>query len=192
MRLSLHKFVHTKIPTFQNLKLVSVRESDPGKHQDRSLALVSQTAWIQNMRVKENILFGRQDRPSLYQEVLEATALGPDLALLPAGDNTEIGEKGVNLSGGQKQRLALARAAYTEAQLDMLDDPLSAVDAHVAKHLFHKLIGPEGLLNRSTRIIVTHNLSFLSLMDRIILLEEGKIVLEGSYEEIKTDDKFQA
>ena len=167
-------------------------ESDPGKHQDRSLALVSQTAWIQNMRVKENILFGRQDRPSLYQEVLEATALGPDLALLPAGDNTEIGEKGVNLSGGQKQRLALARAAYTEAQLDMLDDPLSAVDAHVAKHLFHKLIGPEGLLNRSTRIIVTHNLSFLSLMDRIILLEEGKIVLEGSYEEIKTDDKFQA
>ena len=74
----------------------------------RSLALVSQTAWIQNMTVKENILFGRQDRPSHYQEVLEACALAADLALLPAGDSTEIGENGVNLSGGQKQRLALA------------------------------------------------------------------------------------
>ena len=162
------------------------------RSHSRSLAYVSQTAWIQNMTVKENILFGRQDRPSHYQQVLESCALGPDLALLPAGDDTEIGENGVNLSGGQKARLALARAAYTEAQLYLLDDPLSAVDAHVARHLFTKLIGPQGLLSRSTRVIVTHNLSFLSLMDRIILLEEGEIVLDGSYDEIKTQEKFQA
>ena len=160
----------------------------------RSVAYVGQKAWIQNMTVKENILFGSEERPSHYQEVLEASALVPDLKLLPAGDATDIGENGVNLSGGQKQRVALARAAYSQAELYLLDDPLSAVDSHVAKHLFDKLIGPEGLLsqNQSTRIIVTHNLSFLNQMDRIILMEAGEVVVEGSYEDIKNHDKFKS
>ena len=90
--------------------------------------------------------------------------------MLPAGDRTEIGEKGINLSGGQKQRVSLARAVYSNGSVYLLDDPLSAVDAHVGKHIFEQVIGPKGLLRNKTRVLVTHGVSFLQQMDQIVVM----------------------
>merc|ERR1719258_973888 len=100
-----------------------------------------------------------------YQRVLEACALLPDLAILPGGDMTQIGEKGINLSGGQKARVALARACYAQAPTLLLDDPLSAVDAHVGRHIFQHVLGPNGLLAGTTRILVTHQTQYLPHAD---------------------------
>jgi len=150
-----------------------------------SLAYVAQVAWIQNATVKENILFGNVYEESKYNQVLESCALRPDLAVLPGGDETEIGEKGINLSGGQKQRVALARAAYHAAELFLFDDPLSAVDAHVATHLFEKLIGPGGILRNKTRIMVTHSVTFLSQVDHIIVMKDGTLSERGTYKELQ-------
>ncbi|XP_014382478.1 canalicular multispecific organic anion transporter 1, partial [Alligator sinensis] len=146
-----------------------------------SLAYVPQQAWIQNATLKDNILFGSALDEARYQRVLQACALLPDLELLPARDLTEIGEKGINLSGGQKQRVSLARAVYSEADIYLLDDPLSAVDAHVGKHLFEHVLGPEGLLRDKTRILVTHGISFLPHTDKIVVLVGGAVSEHGSY-----------
>ncbi|XP_013810458.2 ATP-binding cassette sub-family C member 2 isoform X1 [Apteryx mantelli] len=146
-----------------------------------SLAYVPQQAWIQNATLKDNILFGSELDEARYQQVLKACALLPDLELLPAGDQTEIGEKGINLSGGQKQRVSLARAVYNNADIYLLDDPLSAVDAHVGKYLFDHVLGPKGLLQKKTRILVTHSISFLSQVDNIVVLVAGAVSEHGSY-----------
>ncbi|XP_026534013.1 canalicular multispecific organic anion transporter 1 isoform X2 [Notechis scutatus] len=146
-----------------------------------SMAYVPQQAWIQNATLKDNIIFGSPLDETRYQQVLEACALHPDLKLLPGGDLTEIGEKGINLSGGQKQRVSLARAVYNNADIYLLDDPLSAVDTHVGRHIFDKVLGPEGLLQNKTRILVTHNLSFLAQVDDIVVLEAGTVTERGSY-----------
>uniref|UniRef100_A0A670HUX8 ATP binding cassette subfamily C member 1 n=1 Tax=Podarcis muralis TaxID=64176 RepID=A0A670HUX8_PODMU len=149
-----------------------------------SVAYVSQQAWIQNTTLRENILFGLELNKLYYEKVLEACALLPDLEQLPAGDQTEIGERGVNISGGQKQRVSLARAVYSSADLYLLDDPLSAVDVHVGKHLFEKVIGPSGLLKNKTRILVTHNLAILSQTDIVVMMEDGRITEMGSYKDL--------
>uniref|UniRef100_A0A8C0GNK0 Uncharacterized protein n=1 Tax=Chelonoidis abingdonii TaxID=106734 RepID=A0A8C0GNK0_CHEAB len=146
-----------------------------------SVAYVPQQAWIQNATLKDNILFGSDLDEARYQQVVEACALLPDLKLLPGGDLTEIGEKGINLSGGQKQRVSLARAVYSNADIYLLDDPLSAVDAHVGKHLFDQVLGPDGLLQGKTRILVTHSVSFLPRMDEIVVLVDGAVSEQGSY-----------
>ncbi|XP_014813456.1 PREDICTED: canalicular multispecific organic anion transporter 1 isoform X2 [Calidris pugnax] len=146
-----------------------------------SLAYVPQQAWIQNATLKDNILFGSELDEARYQQVIKACALLPDLALLPAGDQTEIGEKGINLSGGQKQRVSLARAVYSNADIYILDDPLSAVDAHVGKYLFEHVLGPKGLLQNKTRILVTHGISFLPQVDNIVVLVAGAVSEHGSY-----------
>ncbi|XP_009877002.1 PREDICTED: canalicular multispecific organic anion transporter 1 [Apaloderma vittatum] len=146
-----------------------------------SLAYVPQQAWIQNATLKDNILFGSELDEAKYQQVIKACALLPDLELLPAGDQTEIGEKGINLSGGQKQRVSLARAVYSNADIYILDDPLSAVDAHVGKHLFEHVLGPKGLLQNKTRILVTHSISFLPQVDNIVVLVAGEVSEHGSY-----------
>ncbi|XP_069801998.1 multidrug resistance-associated protein 1-like [Dendropsophus ebraccatus] len=149
-----------------------------------SVAYVSQQAWIQNALFQENILFGQTMNKPFYEKVLEACALLPDLELLPHGDQTEIGERGVNLSGGQKQRVSLARAVYNDADIYLLDDPLSAVDVHVGKHLFDKVIGHSGLLKNKTRVLVTHSLTVLPLVDLIVLMEDGRIGQIGTYGEL--------
>ncbi|RXM95509.1 Multidrug resistance-associated protein 1 [Acipenser ruthenus] len=116
-----------------------------------SVAYVSQQAWIQNATLQENILFGSEMNEKLYHAVLEACCLLPDIELLQDGDQTEIGERGVNLSGGQKQRVSLARAVYSGADIYLLDDPLSAVDVHVGRQLLDRVIGPTGLMNSKAR-----------------------------------------
>ncbi|EMP33031.1 Canalicular multispecific organic anion transporter 2 [Chelonia mydas] len=149
-----------------------------------SVAYVPQQAWIQNATLKDNILFGQQQNEQKYQNVLEACALKTDLEVLPGGDHTEIGEKGINLSGGQRQRVSLARAVFSDADVYLLDDPLSAVDSHVAKHIFDNVIGPEGALKGKTRMLVTHGITFLPQVDHIVVLVDGKISEMGSYQEL--------
>ncbi|XP_017570960.1 multidrug resistance-associated protein 1-like [Pygocentrus nattereri] len=149
-----------------------------------SVAYVPQQAWIQNATMRENVVFGQEKKESWYQSVLEACALLPDLEILPARDATEIGEKGLNLSGGQKQRVSLARAVYRKADTYLLDDPLSAVDAHVGQHIFDRVIGPKGILKNKTRVLVTHGLSFLPQADLILVMADGEITESGSYTEL--------
>ncbi|KAJ7984782.1 hypothetical protein DPEC_G00358350 [Dallia pectoralis] len=149
-----------------------------------SVAYVPQQAWIQNAILRDNILFGQAFNEQKYRSCLEACALTQDLEVLPGGDMTEIGEKGINLSGGQRQRVSLARAVYNEADVYLLDDPLSAVDAHVAKHIFDQVIGPEGALKGKTRILVTHGISFLPQVDNILVMVDGRVSEMGSYQEL--------
>ncbi|CAG7725610.1 unnamed protein product, partial [Allacma fusca] len=149
-----------------------------------SIAYVAQQAWIQNATLRDNVLFGRPFNSSLYSNVIQACALKPDLEILPGGDQTEIGEKGINLSGGQKQRVSLARAAYNNADVYLFDDPLSAVDSHVGKHLFEEVIGPKGYLKNKTRLIVTHGITYLPYVDQIIVLNKGQVSERGTYHEL--------
>ncbi|KAG0040539.1 hypothetical protein BGZ83_002504, partial [Gryganskiella cystojenkinii] len=150
------------------------------------IAYVPQQPWILNMSLRENILFGKPMDQERYRAVLFACGLEPDLDLLPAGDMTEIGERGINLSGGQKQRVSLARAAYQDADIYLLDDPLSAVDAHVDQHLWREVIGPTGLLRNKTRLLVTHGIHHLKEMDQILVIKEGAIDESGGYDELMT------
>ena len=157
------------------------------------VAYVSQQAWMRNMTLKENILFSKRYNKVLYDKTIENCALVSDLEMLPAGDTTEIGEKGINLSGGQKQRINLARAVYSKKDIYLFDDPLSAVDAHVGKHIFEKVIGPKGMLQRKTRILVTHGISFLPDTDYILVMKNGRIAEQGSYSQlIKQQGEFSA
>ncbi|XP_072454177.1 ATP-binding cassette sub-family C member 6 isoform X2 [Notamacropus eugenii] len=149
-----------------------------------SVAYVPQEAWIQNASVKENVCFGQKLDIPWLDRVLEACALHPDLESFPAGIHTEIGEQGINLSGGQKQRLSLARAVYKKASIYLLDDPLAALDVHVGQHIFDRVIGPGGLLQGMTRILVTHAVHILLQVDHIIMMVDGAIAESGSYEEL--------
>ncbi|XP_077131258.1 multidrug resistance-associated protein 1-like [Ranitomeya variabilis] len=149
-----------------------------------SIAYVPQQTWIPNATFKENVLFGRPLDKDWYDNVIQACALLPDLKILSGGENTEIGEKGINLSGGQKQRISIARAVYRNCDVYLLDDPLSAVDAHVGQHLFEHVIGPSGLLKGKTRVLVTHGVSFLPQVDNIIVMADGRISDVGTYSEL--------
>lgn len=146
------------------------------------VAYCPQYAWIQNESVKENIVFGREFDEAWYQEVVEACALQQDLDMLPAGDATEIGERGITVSGGQKQRINIARAIYFDADIVLLDDPLSAVDAHVGKHLFDKAIC--GLMSTKCRILATHQLHVINKVDRVVWMEDGRIEAVGTFDKL--------
>ncbi|KAF9114406.1 Multidrug resistance-associated protein 1, partial [Mortierella sp. 14UC] len=148
------------------------------------IAYVPQQSWILNATLRDNILFGLEYDKERYNRIIAASGLEPDLVILPAGDQTEIGERGINLSGGQKQRVSLARAAYNDADIYLLDDPLSAVDAHVDQHLWSELIGPQGLLRNKTRLLVTHGIHRLQEVDQIILLKDGRIAETGHFEDL--------
>ncbi|KAM5207787.1 ATP-binding cassette sub-family C member 11 isoform 2-T5 [Hipposideros larvatus] len=147
-----------------------------------SLAYVPQQAWIIPGSVRENILLGRQYDKARYLQVLHCCSLNQDLEILPFGDMTEIGERGLNLSGGQKQRISLARAVYSDREVYLLDDPLSAVDAHVGMHIFEECI--KKTLRGKTVVLVTHQLQYLQFCDQIIFLEEGKICERGRHSEL--------
>ncbi|KAJ3186165.1 Multidrug resistance-associated protein 1 [Gaertneriomyces sp. JEL0708] len=146
------------------------------------IAYVPQSAWIQNATLRDNIIFGSTFDEERYNAVIEACALKSDLLQFEAGDQTEIGERGINLSGGQKQRVSLARAVYANADIYVLDDPLSAVDAHVARHIWNKVIGPSGVLAGKTRILATHYLASLQQVDAIVVMENGRISEQGSFD----------
>lgn len=147
-----------------------------------SIGYVAQHPWIVNDSLRHNITLGRQLDRARYERCLIAAALEPDLALLPNGDATEIGERGINLSGGQKQRISLARAAYTDSDIYVLDDPVSALDPAVAEEVFSELI--LGDLQGKTRILATHRLEFAERADRIIFMDQGRIVEIGTPKEL--------
>ncbi|CAL1613879.1 unnamed protein product [Knipowitschia caucasica] len=147
-----------------------------------AFAYVSQQAWILNHSLKENILFGMEFDQCKYQAILEACCLVPDLAELPYGDMTEIGERGANLSGGQRQRVSMARALYSERPILLLDDPLSAVDACVGTQIFHKAI--KGIAKGRTVLFVTHQLQYLPGCDDIILMNNGQISEHGTHADL--------
>ncbi|KAF9165612.1 Multidrug resistance-associated protein 1 [Actinomortierella ambigua] len=149
-----------------------------------TIGYVPQQAWIFNATLKDNIIFGLPFDQDKYDRIVFACGLKPDLEMLPAGDMTEIGERGINLSGGQKQRVSLARAAYQDADVYLLDDPLSAVDAHVDQHLWMNLIGPKGMLKDKTRLLVTHGIHHLSEADQIMVVKDGKINESGQYDKL--------
>uniref|UniRef100_H2ZZE6 ATP-binding cassette sub-family C member 10 n=1 Tax=Latimeria chalumnae TaxID=7897 RepID=H2ZZE6_LATCH len=150
--------------------------------QEQGFGLATQEPWIQHASVRENILFGKELNTRFYHDVIEACALTDDLSILPAGDQTEVGENGVTLSGGQKARIALARAVYMDKEVYLLDDPLAAVDADVANHLMEKCM--LGILKHKTRILCTHRIEFLEKADVIVLMDDGKIVRTGTPAEI--------
>ncbi|XP_050223929.1 ABC transporter C family member 10-like [Mercurialis annua] len=154
------------------------------------IAYVSQTAWIQTGTIRENILFGSAMDIQRYHDTLERCSLVKDLDLLPYGDLTEIGERGVNLSGGQKQRIQLARALYQDADIYLLDDPFSAVDAQTAMSLFNEYI--MGALARKTVLLVTHQVDFLPAFDSVLLMSDGEILQAASYHQLlASSQEFQ-
>lgn len=134
------------------------------------IAYAPQEAWVFSGTVRQNVLCGSVYDVNRYQNVIRACALEKDFSLLLHGDRTVVGDNGTSLSGGQKARLNLARALYTDADIYLLDDPLSAVDAHVGRHLFDKAIN--GFLSGKIRILVTHQLQYLKRVDQIIVLKE--------------------
>jgi ATP-binding cassette subfamily C (CFTR/MRP) protein 1 len=147
----------------------------PTLHVIGNIAYHQQTPWILNASIKENILFGREYDEHRFRATIEAACLGPDIAILKNGLDTEIGEKGINLSGGQKARVSFARAVYQNTDILLLDDPLSAVDAHVGQHMFHKGIRGGHLLKGKTIILVTHQVHLLEECDKVVVLDGGHV-----------------
>jgi len=144
----------------------------------------AQTPWVVNDTLQGNVLFGREFDQDRYDKVIEACALSDDITVLPAGDMTEIGERGINLSGGQKARVSLARAFYSPStKIMLMDDPLSAVDAHVGEHIFSQAINGD-MSKGVTRVLVTHHVHLLSRCDNVIVLEGGRIKHIGKYSEL--------
>ncbi|KAF7814161.1 ABC transporter C family member 8-like [Senna tora] len=147
-----------------------------------TLAYVSQTSWIQSGTIRDNVLFGKPMDKARYENALKVCALDKDINVLSHGDLTEIGQRGINMSGGQKQRIQLARAVYNDADIYLLDDPFSAVDAHTAAILFNDCVMTA--LRKKTVILVTHQVEFLSLVDKILVMEGGEVTQSGSYEDL--------
>ncbi|KAF5283707.1 hypothetical protein FQR65_LT13742 [Abscondita terminalis] len=149
-----------------------------------TISYASQEPWLFPGNVRQNIIFGHPWQKTKYDTVVKKCSLERDLELFPYGDRTIVGERGVSLSGGQRTRINLARAIYKDADIYLLDDPLSAVDTHVGKELFEKCI--KEYLKEKTIILVTHQVQHLKEVDRIIILENGKIKIEGTYQELQS------
>ncbi|ROI15426.1 ATP-binding cassette sub-family C member 9 [Anabarilius grahami] len=153
-----------------------------------SVAYATQKSWLLNATVEENITFGSPFNKQRYKEVIDACSLQPDIDLLPFGDQTEIGERGINLSGGQRQRICVARALYQNTNIVFLDDPFSALDIHLSDHLMQ-----EGILkflqdDKRTVVLVTHKLQYLIHADWIIAMKDGSVLREGTLKDIQTHD----
>ncbi|CAG5927304.1 unnamed protein product [Menidia menidia] len=153
-----------------------------------SVAYAAQKSWLLNATVEENITFGSPFNKQRYKAVIDACSLQPDIDLLPFGDQTEIGERGINLSGGQRQRICVARALYQNTNIVFLDDPFSALDIHLSDHLMQ-----EGILkflqdDKRTVVLVTHKLQYLIHADWIIAMKDGSVLREGTLKDIQTHD----
>ncbi|XP_067903704.1 ATP-binding cassette sub-family C member 5-like [Heterodontus francisci] len=149
-----------------------------------TFAYVAQQAWLLNISLRDNILFGKNYEEERYNNVLEACCLYPDIENLPCRDMTEVGERGANLSGGQRQRISLARALYSDRNTFLLDDPLSAVDAHVGAHMFTNAI--KSGMKGKTVLFVTHQLQYLVDCDEVLFMRDGCIAEQGTHEELMT------
>ncbi|XP_060240412.1 ATP-binding cassette sub-family C member 9 isoform X5 [Meriones unguiculatus] len=171
----------------------NVNESEPSFEATRSrsrysVAYAAQKPWLLNATVEENITFGSPFNRQRYKAVTDACSLQPDIDLLPFGDQTEIGERGINLSGGQRQRICVARALYQNTNIVFLDDPFSALDIHLSDHLMQ-----EGILkflqdDKRTVVLVTHKLQYLTHADWIIAMKDGSVLREGTLKDIQTKD----
>ena len=152
------------------------------------ISFVSQNAWILNDTIEQNILFFKPMDREKYNKIIKICQLEQDLLIFPHGDQTEIGEKGVNLSGGQKARLAIARAVYNDSDIYIFDDPLSALDAYVGMNLFNQVFND--YLKTKTIIVSTHALQYVSYFDRVYYLHQGTIKFEGGPEEIEKEQFY--
>lgn len=144
-----------------------------------TVAFVPQNPWVQQATIKDNILFGRKFDQQRYDEALYASALKQDLKALASGDMTEIGERGINISGGQKQRIAIARAIYANADVYLLDSPLSAVDQHTCTHLFRE--GLKKALKGKTIVLITHQTEILRQCDSVAIMRDCSLIYHGAY-----------
>ncbi|XP_036005136.1 ATP-binding cassette sub-family C member 9 isoform X1 [Fundulus heteroclitus] len=163
-------------------------EEDIGSKNRNSVAYAAQKSWLLNATVEDNITFGSPFNKQRYKAVIDACSLQPDIDLLPFGDQTEIGERGINLSGGQRQRICVARALYQNTNIVFLDDPFSALDIHLSDHLMQ-----EGILkflqdDKRTVVLVTHKLQYLIHADWIIAMKDGSVLREGTLKDIQTHD----
>ena len=159
------------------------------KSLNAHLSYTPQTAWINNMTLQENIIFSTKYNKPKYDQVIYNCALSNDIDILPSGDQTEIGEKAINLSGGQKQRVSLARSVYREADLYLFDDPLSAVDTHVGNHIFENILSNDtGMLRGKCRILATNAMQYVPLCDKVVIVENGRISYQGTYEELISNE----
>ena len=172
--------------SFLNVLLGEMNKVNGKVSLNGRVAYVPQTAWLMNASVRDNILFGLPYDEEKYKKVLQICELEADLSILPGGDQTEIGERGVNLSGGQKQRVSLARAVYDEADIYIIDDCLSALDAHVGRAVFYNVL--KGVLKGKTIIFVTHALSYVSEVDRIAVFRNGYLVENAPYDKLMSSE----
>ena len=161
------------------IPLVSGKTSSVGK-----IAWVGQQPWVFSVTVRDNVLFGEPFDQNRYDLTLQACSLIKDLQRLPDGDLTVVGERGIVLSGGQQARVELARAVYSNADIYLLDDPLSAVDSKVGHDIFEKCIN--GVLDNKTRLMITHNLAALRDAKHIVVMEEGSILAKGDFSTLCT------
>ncbi|XP_015035706.2 ATP-binding cassette sub-family C member Sur isoform X4 [Drosophila pseudoobscura] len=155
-------------------------------HKTCTISYVSQQPWLLNDTIRENILFGESFRPSRYDFVIEACALKPDIEIMPKGDFTIIGERGINISGGQIQRIAIARAIYSSANVVIMDDPLSSLDNEVGSQIFQRCVSQMLLKSNRTFILVTQQLNLIKEADYVIVMKNGRLQACGSYGDIES------
>ncbi|XP_077989379.1 ATP-binding cassette sub-family C member 9-like [Glandiceps talaboti] len=151
----------------------------------------AQKAWLQNDTLRNNILFGEPYEEERYQRVLEVCAMKHDLNMLPAGDMTEVGEKGINLSGGQKQRISVARAVYAKSDVVILDDPLSALDVHVGAHIMERCIMTFLTEEKRTVILVTHQVQYVDNADQAVVMQNGSITHQRTMDAICKGGQYE-
>ncbi|CAJ1054606.1 ATP-binding cassette sub-family C member 9 isoform X4 [Xyrichtys novacula] len=185
----------SKLPDYEMVHEWNISWSEPEETDEdlrsknrNSVAYATQKSWLLNATVEENITFGSPFNKQRYKAVIDACSLQPDIDLLPFGDQTEIGERGINLSGGQRQRICVARALYQNTNIVFLDDPFSALDIHLSDHLMQ-----EGILkflqdDKRTVVLVTHKLQYLIHADWIIAMKDGSVLREGTLKDIQTHD----
>lgn len=169
------------------LSKLKIKDTEAPVQVSGSIAFAEAKSWIENKTIKETILFGKEYDEKRYKACIKACQLEGDLKELKGGDDTQLGENGINLSGGQKARVTLARSVYADSEIVLLDDPVSALDAKVGKAVFNEVI--RGICKEKTTIMATHAVDFFELADKIILLDNGEIEAFGPLSEIR-DNKI--